>query len=43
MTSLCFRFVTDVDVSAAIRIMVECFVNTQKASVMKPMRKVCLV
>ncbi|PAV83494.1 hypothetical protein WR25_24059 [Diploscapter pachys] len=32
-------FVTDVDVSAAIRIMVECFVNTQKASVMKPMRK----
>lgn len=34
------NFVTDDDVNAATRIMLECFINTQKASVMRQMRKV---
>lgn len=35
------NYVTDGDVSAATRIMLECFINTQKASVMRQMKKVC--
>lgn len=35
------NYVTDDDVSAATRIMLECFINTQKASIMRQMRKVC--
>lgn len=34
--------VTDDDVNTATRIMLECFISTQKASVMKQMRSVCV-
>lgn len=35
-------YVNDDDVSTATRIMLECFINTQKASIMKQMRQVGL-
>lgn len=35
-------YVTDDDVNTATRIMLECFISTQKASVMKQMRQVVL-
>lgn len=38
-TSPIFRFVNDDDCAAAIRIMLESFVNTQKASIMRQMKK----
>lgn len=37
------NFVTEDDVNAATRIMLECFINTQKASVMRQMRKVYII
>lgn len=36
------NYVTDDDVSAATRVMLECFINTQKASIMRQMRRVYL-
>lgn len=33
-------FVNDDDVAAAMRTMLQCFINTQKASVMRQMKKV---
>lgn len=34
-------YVCDVDVDVAVRVILESFINTQKASVMRQMRKVC--
>jgi DNA replication licensing factor MCM2 len=34
------EFVTDDDVNEATKIMLQCFINTQKASIMRQMRKV---
>lgn len=34
------NYVSDGDVSAATRIMLNCFINTQKTSVRKPIQKV---
>lgn len=34
------NFVSDDDVNAAARVMLECFINTQKASIMRQMKKV---
>lgn len=36
------EYVTEDDVNMAIRVMLESFIDTQKFSVMRNMRKVCL-